>query len=656
MGLIGRTVERSRIDRLLAAARLGTSGVLVLDGEPGIGKTTLLDQARARTAEMALLRARGVQQEADVPFGGLLSCCGPARPARRAPRPAGAGAADRAGPRAASADRFAIGAATLSLLAAPPSARRCSWSSTTPTGWTRPRWPRCRSPPGGCSPTRSPCSSPRAPASPADAARFRADARRPGPRRLDGAAGAPRRPHAAARRRRRALRAHAGNPLALVELAGAPSTSRPSRPAADRDERRARLRPAHRGAARAGAARARASPPPRPPATWRRSSAPRPPTLGLDLRALDARAERAGLIDHRARHLALVHPLARSAAYRAAAPAERRAPHARWPPCPRDRPTGAPGTSPRPRPAPTRTPRRRSTPPAGAPAHAAPTPRRRRRRARRAAQRRRRRARPPPARRRRRRWLAGQGERADRLRAGARARARPARCGPSSTTSAATPRCAPAACMEAHDPLRAAAAIDPGPGAVAMLAEAADACVYAARPARDARRRARRAFARAARTPPTATLPRQPRARHGLIYNGRGEEGADARARGDRDPRGTPTCCTTTRASLASAALGPLWLRDAREARAPDRPRDRRRPRRGRPRRAAVLALARRARRRHQRPARPSPARSTRRRSASRARPARRPRCAAALAGLACVDARQGARPPRASTPRRRWR
>ena len=41
--LLGRDEERLALDRVLARAREGHSGVLALVGEPGIGKTALLD-------------------------------------------------------------------------------------------------------------------------------------------------------------------------------------------------------------------------------------------------------------------------------------------------------------------------------------------------------------------------------------------------------------------------------------------------------------------------------------------------------------------------------------------------------------------------------------------------------------------------------------
>ena len=71
--LYGREGERAALDRLLDDARAGTSGVLVLRGEPGIGKSALLDHAAA-TAEghsMRVLRATGVEYEAELPFAAL---------------------------------------------------------------------------------------------------------------------------------------------------------------------------------------------------------------------------------------------------------------------------------------------------------------------------------------------------------------------------------------------------------------------------------------------------------------------------------------------------------------------------------------------------------------------------------------------------------
>jgi DNA-binding CsgD family transcriptional regulator len=118
--LLGRTHERQQIDQALAGARSGTSATLALVGEPGIGKTVLLSYAAERATGMQLLRARGIESEAQIPFGSLLELIRPALmmldkiPAPQAAALEGA-LALRPG---AGHDRFAVGAATLSLLAA----------------------------------------------------------------------------------------------------------------------------------------------------------------------------------------------------------------------------------------------------------------------------------------------------------------------------------------------------------------------------------------------------------------------------------------------------------------------------------------------------------------------------------------------------------
>ncbi len=43
--LFGREREQGALDGVLAAARLGTSATVVVWGEPGIGKTALLEWA-----------------------------------------------------------------------------------------------------------------------------------------------------------------------------------------------------------------------------------------------------------------------------------------------------------------------------------------------------------------------------------------------------------------------------------------------------------------------------------------------------------------------------------------------------------------------------------------------------------------------------------
>src|ERR1700689_4040163 len=116
----GRGAEQLALRRLLADARVGRSGVLALVGEAGVGKTALLDAARGLADGMGGLRARGIESEAAVPFAGLLELLRPALGAlARVPGPQAAALESALALRpGGAADRFAVGAATLSLLAA----------------------------------------------------------------------------------------------------------------------------------------------------------------------------------------------------------------------------------------------------------------------------------------------------------------------------------------------------------------------------------------------------------------------------------------------------------------------------------------------------------------------------------------------------------
>ncbi|TPG14006.1 LuxR C-terminal-related transcriptional regulator [Pedococcus bigeumensis] len=116
--LVGREVEQRVIEQLLAGARVGDSGVLVISGDPGIGKTGLLAHTRARATAMRVLSARGVEAEREVTFGGLHQVCAPLLPLLdELPGPQAealaVALAVRSGPTPA---RFAVGAAVLGLL------------------------------------------------------------------------------------------------------------------------------------------------------------------------------------------------------------------------------------------------------------------------------------------------------------------------------------------------------------------------------------------------------------------------------------------------------------------------------------------------------------------------------------------------------------
>ena len=75
--LLGRDAERRQLDLLLGQARAGSSGVLVLRGEPGIGKTALLGYAAESAESMRVLRAAGIEAETELAFAGLYSLLHP---------------------------------------------------------------------------------------------------------------------------------------------------------------------------------------------------------------------------------------------------------------------------------------------------------------------------------------------------------------------------------------------------------------------------------------------------------------------------------------------------------------------------------------------------------------------------------------------------
>ena len=72
--LTDRGSERATLDELLAGAKLGRSGVLVLRGEAGIGKSALLQYAAERAEGCRVLRAIGAEWEMELPFFRCASC------------------------------------------------------------------------------------------------------------------------------------------------------------------------------------------------------------------------------------------------------------------------------------------------------------------------------------------------------------------------------------------------------------------------------------------------------------------------------------------------------------------------------------------------------------------------------------------------------
>lgn len=106
------------MDQLFAGARIGHGGALAVTGEPGVGKTALLEDALDRVEGVQVLRATGTEAEQDLAFAGLHLLLRPALHLVDAlPDPQAAALSSALALRAGTAgDRFAIGAATLALL------------------------------------------------------------------------------------------------------------------------------------------------------------------------------------------------------------------------------------------------------------------------------------------------------------------------------------------------------------------------------------------------------------------------------------------------------------------------------------------------------------------------------------------------------------
>ncbi|HEY7134126.1 MAG TPA: AAA family ATPase [Acidimicrobiia bacterium] len=118
-GFRGRISERHALDRLLDDARTGASAVLVLRGEPGIGKTALLRYCARQASGFRVAQLAGVESEMELPYAGLHQLCAPMlsglgalpEPQQEALRVAfGLSAGDPP-------DRFLVALATLGLLA-----------------------------------------------------------------------------------------------------------------------------------------------------------------------------------------------------------------------------------------------------------------------------------------------------------------------------------------------------------------------------------------------------------------------------------------------------------------------------------------------------------------------------------------------------------
>lgn len=119
-GLLGRDSEQRQLALLLGHARNGQGGALLLLGEPGIGKSALVDAVVLPAAGIRLLRLEGYEDEATIPYAGVVRLAIPLGdhvaelpPRQRDALRIAAGLADGPAP-----DRFLVGLGVLGLLTA----------------------------------------------------------------------------------------------------------------------------------------------------------------------------------------------------------------------------------------------------------------------------------------------------------------------------------------------------------------------------------------------------------------------------------------------------------------------------------------------------------------------------------------------------------
>ena len=125
--LLGRADECAMVDGVLGHARAGASRVLLVAGEPGVGKSALLEYAveSASASGFQVVRASGAESEMELAFAGLQQLCAPLLD----------GSAQLPGPQRSAIetafgvsagvppDPFFVGLGVLGLLAAAASAR-----------------------------------------------------------------------------------------------------------------------------------------------------------------------------------------------------------------------------------------------------------------------------------------------------------------------------------------------------------------------------------------------------------------------------------------------------------------------------------------------------------------------------------------------------
>jgi len=116
--LLGRGPETARLEDLISDAAGGRGGALVIEGEPGVGKTALLEDAAQHAPRFSVLRVAGVESELALPYAALHQLCAPMIARRdRLPSPQADAIAVALGGLAGRApDRFLVSLGALGLL------------------------------------------------------------------------------------------------------------------------------------------------------------------------------------------------------------------------------------------------------------------------------------------------------------------------------------------------------------------------------------------------------------------------------------------------------------------------------------------------------------------------------------------------------------
>jgi hypothetical protein len=136
---VGREDEMARLSELVEAARHGAAGAVVVRGEPGVGKTALLNELVHATGASTVLRTQGLEVETPLAFAALHRSLRPV-PRLRDQLPAPQARAlwvafgEEDGP---AVEPFLVGVATLTMLSAAAEERPVLFNCTdaTPVRW-----------------------------------------------------------------------------------------------------------------------------------------------------------------------------------------------------------------------------------------------------------------------------------------------------------------------------------------------------------------------------------------------------------------------------------------------------------------------------------------------------------------------------------------